>query len=127
MNLLRRFEIRPVNAADAKAVDAMPSEEPVDVRAMLETRDPLVNPIAGIHSGPTLSPEGGVHVLLVARTPVEHDDVVPVTVASNMRCTEPDHIGEPPERSEHNDSAIEDLSVRFECRIDREISTFHTL
>ena len=126
VNLLRRFEIRPANAVDAKAVDAMPSDAPVDVRAMLETSDPLVNPIAGIHSGPTLSPEGGVNVVLVARTPVEHDDVVPATVASNTTCTKPVEIGEP-ERSEHNDCSIEELSARFETRIDREISTFHSL
>ena len=92
VNLLLRFDIRPANASDAKAVDAMPSEEPVNVRSMLETRDPLVNPIAGIHSGPTLSPEGGVNVVLVARTPVEDNDVS--TTAANLNTSLEDSISE---------------------------------
>ena len=67
VNLLRQFEVRPANPSDAKPIDEEPSREAVDMSSMIETRDPLVNPIALIHQGPTLSPEGGVHVVLVKR------------------------------------------------------------
>lgn len=67
VNLLRRFEICPPNSSDAKSLNEVPSKAVLDVRSMIENRDPLVNPIAGIHQGPTLSPAGGVHVLLVER------------------------------------------------------------
>lgn len=84
VNLLRRFEIRPANASEAKPLDELPSEAPIDVRAMIENRDALVNPIAGIHSGPTLSPEGGVHVVLVARTTRQVDGVVSDTACPTL-------------------------------------------
>jgi hypothetical protein len=85
VNLLRRFEIRPANASHAKPSNELPSELPVDVLSTLESRDPSVNPIAGIHQGPTLSPEGGVHVVLVARThcPVEHVE----SITSELRAS----------------------------------------